>query len=133
MNGFTAQVTAHSEQSLTVAFRFSAPFYEEAIYEDMDYGLLYQYDYYVAQYPDLLEEYGGDSEAILENYVYYDMESEVSAIETFDFGRYYECYQKLLDSYFMGDVAACTMYYIDNDQDGPMLGLGEAVFPEGLE
>ncbi|MDD3335797.1 MAG: CotH kinase family protein [Eubacteriales bacterium] len=132
VNGFAADVTDRSETSVTVNFRFSAPFYEEALYDDVDYGLLFQYDYYVAQYPELLEELDGDRDAILENYVYYDMGSEVSAIETFDYALYYECYQRILDAYFMGDVNACTLFYMDNDQDSPMMGLGEAIYPEGF-
>lgn len=133
VNGCPAQVLAQDDTGLTVRFRFSAPFYEEALYDDVDYGLLFQYDYYIHQYPELLDEYGDDREAILANYVSYDLPMEVSAIETFDYALYYEAYTRLLDNYFMGDAMMSTLFYLDNDQEGPLMGLGEVIYPEGSD
>lgn len=133
VNGCPAQVIDQDETGLTVRFRFSAPFYEAAVYDDVDYGLLFNYDYYIDQYPELLDEYGEDRDAVLANYVDYDLPMEVSAIETFDYALYYEAYTRLLDNYFMGDAMMSTLFYMDNDQEGPLMGLGAPIYPSGLE
>lgn len=128
-NGALAMISSFNEQEMTVVFTFSGPKYEPAVYDDVDFGLLFNYDYYVDQYPELVEEYGDDPYAILENYVYYDLPVGVSAIETFDFERYYEKYDSLLEAYFFSDTYESTLYYLDNDQEELMLGLGERIKP----
>ncbi len=130
INGQPAQVLAVSDTEMTVRFAFSAPVYEPAVYDDVDYGLLYNYHYYIDQYPELLDECGDDPTAILENYVYYDLPSGISAIETFDYDLYYEAYTPVLEEYFFSDTYESTMYYLDNDQDELMLGMGERIVPE---
>ncbi|MBE5802326.1 MAG: hypothetical protein E7319_08575 [Clostridiales bacterium] len=129
VNGTEAQVVAVSDTSMTVRFAFSGPVYVPAVYEDVDYGMLFHYDYYVDQYPELLDEYGDDPEAILENYVYYDLPVGVAAIETFDFDLYYEAYMPVLEAYFFSDTYESTMYYLDNDQPELMRGMGELIAP----
>lgn len=129
VNGQPAQVVNLTDPEMALRFAFTGPVYEPAVYEDVDYGLVYNYHYYVNEYPELLEEYGEDPAAILENYVFYDFSVGISAIESFDFDLFYETYMDLLDAYFSSDTYGCMMYYLDNEEEGPMLGMGEAIVP----
>ncbi len=129
VNGQPATVLSLTDTEMTLRFAFEGPVYEEAVYEGVDYGLVYNYHYYVNEYPELLEEYGEDPAAILENYVFYDFSSGFSGIETFDYDLYYEAYMEELDAYFYSDTYGCMMYYLDNEEEEPLLGLGEVIIP----
>jgi len=122
-------VVSLSDTEMNIRFAFEGPVYKPAEYEGVDYGLVYNYHYYVNEYPELLEEYGEDPAAILENYVCYDFDVGMSAIETFDYDLYYEAYMDMLDAYFYSDTAGCMMYYLDNEEEEPLLGLGEVIIP----
>lgn len=130
VNGQPAEIVALSGDEMTLRFAFSAPVYEPAVYEDVDYGMIYNYHYYVNEYPELLDEYGEDPEAILENYVFYDFSVGISAIESFDFDLFYEAYMDELDAYFSSDTYGCMLYYLENEEEEPMLGMGERIVPE---
>ena len=129
VNGQPATVLSLTDTEMSLRFAFEGPVYEEAVYEDVDYGLVYNYHYYVNEYPELLEEYGEDPAAILENYVFYDFSSGFSGIETFDYDLYYEAYMEELDAYFYSDIYGCMMYYLDNEEEEPLLGLGQVIVP----
>lgn len=129
VNGAQAELLSLSEKEAVVRFTFSGPRYVPAEYEGVDYGLLFDYDYYVDQYPELLEEYGDDPYGILENYVYYDLPVGVSAIESFDYDLYYEAYMPLLEAYFFSDTYESTLFYLSNDQQELMLGMGQRIEP----
>ncbi len=133
VNGAEAQLVSLSEAEAVVTFTFSGSRYVPAEYEGVDYGLLFDYDYYVDQYPELLEECGEDPYALLENYVYYDLPIGISAIESFDYDLYYECYMPLLEAYFFSDTYESTMFYLINDQQELMLGMGERIVPSAEE
>lgn len=129
VNGQPAVVLSRTDTDMALRFAFEGPVYEPAVYEDVDYGLVYNYHYYVNEYPELLEEYGEDPAAILENYVFYDFDVGMSAIDTFDYDLYYETYMDILDAYFGSDTTGCMTYYLDNEEEEPLLGLGEAITP----
>ena len=129
VNGQPAVVLSRTDTDMALRFAFEGPVYEPAVYEDVDYDLVYNYHYYVNEYPELLEEYGEDPAAILENYVFYDFDVGMSAIETFDYDLYYETYMDILDAYFGSDTTGCMMYYLDNEEEEPLLGLGEVMIP----
>lgn len=131
VNGDPAELLSCTENEAKLRFRFMGPFYEPAVYEDFDYGLLYQYDYFIDQCPEVYELYEGDRELTLEEYVWYYLPYEISAIETFDYQAYYDNYPRLLENYFFSDPMASTLFYVENDQNEPMLGLSAPVYPTG--
>ena len=133
VNDTPAHVVSLTDTEMTLRFAFQGPVYEPAEYEGVDYGLVYNYHYYVNEYPELLDEYGDDPAAILENFVYYDLPVGISGIETFDFDLYYEAYMDQLDAYFSSDTYGCMMYYLENEEEEWMLGLGEAIVPGAEE
>lgn len=130
VNGQPVEIVSVTENEMALRFAFSGPVYEPAVYEDVDYGLIYNYHYYVNEYPELLDEYGDDPEAILENYVYYDFSVGISAIESFDFDLFYDAYMDELDAYFSSDTYGCMLYYLENEEEEPMLGMGERIVPD---
>lgn len=129
VNGQPAVVLGLSDTEMILRFAFEGPVYEPAEYEGVDYGLVYNYHYYVNEYPELLEEYGEDPAAILENYVFYDFDVGMSAIETFDYDLYYDTYMEMLDAYYGSDTTGCMLYYLENEEEELMLGLGEVIVP----
>ena len=130
VNGQQAEIVSVTDDEMTLRFAFSGPVYQPAVYEDVDYGLIYNYHYYVNEYPELLEEYGEDPDAILENYVFYDFSIGISAIESFDYDLFYDAYMDELDAYFSSDTYGCMLYYLENEEEEPMLGMGERIVPE---
>lgn len=64
-----------ADGTICVRFTFEDPSYRPVDYYGEDLGLIYNADYYMQQHPEVVEECGGDPEAILE-YFYYDGISE---------------------------------------------------------
>ena len=69
VNGVDAAVTANADGSVTASVLFEDPSYRPAVYEDTDYGLVFDADYYRVHYPDAVAESGEDSQALLAWYV----------------------------------------------------------------
>ena len=69
VNGVDAAVTANADGSVTASVLFEDPSYRPAEYEDTDYGLVFDTDYYRAHYPDAVAEVGEDAQALLAWYV----------------------------------------------------------------
>lgn len=131
VNGCEAEVLERTDEQIIVRFSFQGPVHEPAVYDGIDYGLLYQYDYFVSQYPEIIEWYEDDRELALEEYVLYYLPEGVSGIETFDYEQFYENYEGTLIHYFASDTMSCMLYYLDNDLDELARGLSEPIYPKG--
>lgn len=130
MNLSPMEVLSLDEKSATVRIHFNGPLYTEAIYDDVDYGLLFQYSCFAQRYPEAIEECGDDPQAALEYYVDYYLPEGLSAIETFDYDAFYAYYQATLDENYMGDIYMSTMHYLDYAESQALLGLGEVIYPD---
>ncbi|MBQ7867551.1 MAG: CotH kinase family protein [Clostridia bacterium] len=55
----------HRGDRLTLSVSYEDLYYRPAILDGVDYGPVFDYDYYIDSYPELLENYGDDREAVL--------------------------------------------------------------------
>lgn len=60
---------AVEEGKLVLRFRYEDPSYRPAVLDGVDYGFVFDYDFYTENYPELLEDFGDDREAILRYFV----------------------------------------------------------------
>lgn len=54
------------------------------VYKGVDFSEVYDYSYYIEQYPDLVERFGGDDVAVLEYFVTHGMTKDEKARESYD-------------------------------------------------
>lgn len=52
-------------RSMTLSFTFEDPSYRPAVLDGVDYGMVFNYEYYMDNYPELWDWYGDDREAVL--------------------------------------------------------------------
>ena len=129
VNGCPATITAWDEKTADVVYRFSAPCYEPAIFEDVDYGLIYNYDFFVSMNPDEIAMLDSDDpETVLEHFAA-NLGSELPAIETYDSQTFIANYEKQMDAYYMCDPEGCALYYLENCLTEDLLGMAEPVRP----
>ena len=69
VNGEAYPVKPSADGSLRLSFTFEDPSYRPAVLDGVDYGYVYRYEDYVETYPELLDEYGDDREAVLRYFV----------------------------------------------------------------
>ena len=53
------------DNELFVTVRYEDPTYRPAVLDGVDYGHVFDYEYYTDSYPELIDEYGDDREAVL--------------------------------------------------------------------
>lgn len=58
---------------LTVSLYVQDPSYRPFWYDDMDYGMIFDWEYYASSYPSVAEECGNDPEAMLEHFLEEDI------------------------------------------------------------
>jgi len=69
VNGTDIPVTHNDDGSLSLSVLFADPSYRVAEYDDTDYGLVFNPEYYAEHYPDVVAEVGDDPEALLAYFV----------------------------------------------------------------
>ncbi len=69
VNGVAVNVTTNEEDEVTASVWFEDPSYRPAVFEDTDYGLVFDADYYRAHYPEVVAQAGEDAQALLSWYV----------------------------------------------------------------
>lgn len=131
VNGCPVQAQQCDTATALLRFTFSAPRYEPAVYEDVDYGLLYQYDYFVAHNPEAVEEAGADDpDTMLAYYVSDGMAGELQGIETYISQAFIDNYYSQMDAYFMCDPWSCADYYLQNAVAENLLGMEQEARPQ---
>ncbi len=131
VNGDPVTMLSADESAALVRFTFSAPKYEQALADGDDYGMLYQYDYFVAHNPEIVEECGTDDpETMLNYYVSSGLYEELTGIETYVPEEFIANYYDLLDAYFMGDAESCAQYYRENVVTEDLLGMEQEAYPD---
>lgn len=131
VNGHPVDLTSHDTEHVTLSYSFFGPTFEPAFYDGIDYALVYQYDFFVKQNPEVVEECGTDEpEAMLEYFAYYGIGEGLRAISTFDVEAFIANYERILDRYYMLDVESCTLHYLENCYRENLLGIPEPVKPE---
>ncbi len=133
VNGHPVALLSKDKERCTFAYRFVGPTFAPAVFEDVDYALLYNYDYFLEQNPDVADEVGDDPADVLEYYVSYGMADGLIAIETFDPEVFIANYEKKMEEYYMLDVGMCTTHYLEHCHDENLLGMEAPVYPEPVE
>lgn len=67
-----------------LTLQFEDPSYRPAVLDGVDYGHVFDYEYYIDSYPELLDEYGEDREEVLRYFVEEGMDLGDCAAEFFD-------------------------------------------------
>ncbi|NLI21149.1 MAG: hypothetical protein GX418_06335 [Clostridiales bacterium] len=126
VNGDPVTVIRRDARNAEIRFSFGGPKYEPAVYDGVDYGMLYQYDYFVAHNPDVAEAEGTDDpDAMLAYFADYGMAEELRGIETYDSEAFIERYYSRMDAYFMCDPWSCADYYRQFVITEDLLAMGE--------
>lgn len=69
VNGTVVPYTRNTDGSVMARVWFDDPSYRPAVYEDTDYGLVFDAAYYAARYPEVVAAVGEDARALLAYYV----------------------------------------------------------------
>lgn len=133
INGYAVEILSLDEKRVVAAFCFQGPTFVPAIYDGVDYALIYNYDYFLAVNPEVIDECGDIPEDVLEYYVNYGIGDGLRAIETFDPETFIDNNQKKMERYYMCDVEMCTLYYLENCYAEDLMGMDEAVLPAPAE
>ena len=86
VNGQEVPVERREDGTLRVACAFEDPGYRPAVLDGVDYGAVFDFDYFADSYPELLEECGGSREAALAYFVTTGMDEGMLGNEFFDPG-----------------------------------------------
>lgn len=84
----------------------------ETVYEDRDYSLVYNFEYYINTYEDIKNAYEDDEKAALEHFVKWGMAEGRQARENFNVHTYKNRYADLRAAY-QKDLRKYYMHYID--------------------
>ena len=86
VNGQEVPFERREDGTLRVACAFEDPGYRPAVLDGVDYGAVFDFDYFADSYPELLEECGGSREAALAYFVTTGMDEGMLGNEFFDPG-----------------------------------------------
>lgn len=84
---------------LSLSFTFEDSSYRPAVLDGVDYGYVYRYEDYVEAYPELLDEYGDDREAVLRYFVQEGMDLGDVANAFFDPMQVFEASERDAERY----------------------------------
>lgn len=87
------------------------------IYGGVDYGDVYDYEYYITRYKDLAAIYSGDYAGALKHFVQCGMNEGRQAKGTFNVYAYKDHYQDELYRVFRDDLKSYYMHYIEYGKD----------------
>lgn len=79
--------------------------------DGINYSDVYDYDYYIANNPDVYNAFGDDSEAVLNHFIVYGMSEGRTAKSTFNVNVYKSLYGDLRDA-FGDDTKSYYLHYI---------------------
>lgn len=134
VNGAPVTLLTSDGHTATVRFTFSGTKYEPADYYGDDYGMLYQYDYFVAHNPAVVEECGTDDpEEMLDYFVSSGLYDELCGIETYVPQAFINNYYSMLNAYYMADPEMCAEHYREYYQEEDLLGMEQEIVPEVIE
>ena len=99
---------------VAASFAEDAPAVQKiTVYNGINYGLVYDYDYYIAHNQDVLNAYGGDPKLTIEHFVTHGMNEGRQASEQFDVRSYINAYRDLRTA-FGNDTKNYYIHYIYN-------------------
>ena len=108
--------------------------YEPAIYNGVDYGPVYNYEYYINRYPDLKAAFGSNKDAALAHFVNNGMREGRQASEDFDVFSYKNSYPDLKKA-FGNDLPSYYKHYLNNGiKEGrtKTTGVTEILYPDTI-
>ena len=85
---------------------------EKNIYNKIDYSLVYKYDYYKENYPDIAQSCNYNKYDMLKYFIDYGMSQGQRASEDFDVNVYYRTYEDLRQT-FGGNLKRYYQHYIE--------------------
>lgn len=129
VNGTTIPFTRNPDGSISLSVQFADPSYRVADYDDTDYGLVFNPDYYAEHYPEVVAEVGDDPEALLAYYVENGMEEGQVANAFFDPAEILEKMPDVEES--LGDATEDLIWFFtDAGYTDWMSRMGKTFTPE---
>ena len=101
------------------------------IYNGIDYSAVYDYNYYITQYPDVKNAFNGDPAKTLAHFVNHGMKEGRQAIATFNVTSYAYRYYDLRKAY-KNDLAKYYLHYINNGKKEGRIATGTTTMQSGL-
>ncbi len=87
------------------------------IYNGVDYGAVYSFNYYIENYGDIYANYRNNPEGAIEHFVNYGMNEGRQAVATFDAKSYRNRYQDLRCIFGFNDLPKYYMHYIESGKN----------------
>lgn len=100
-------------------------------YNGVDYSAVYDYNYYVSKYPDMVRTFGDDDVAILAHFVNHGMEEGRQAKEDFNVYTYRRRYKDLRQN-FGYDLEAYYLHYMNHGKAEKRIGNGTVERLDGV-
>lgn len=102
-----------------------------AVYNGVDYGAVYNYDYYISRYPDLKAAFGNDKDAALAHFVNCGIDEGRRGCENFDVSSYRNANYDLKKAYG-NDLRAYYIHYINygKNEGRVTTGVTEVLYPD---
>ena len=129
VNGTPVPCVRGEDGALTVTVRFYDPSYRPAEYEDTDYGLVFDAQYYAAHCPEAAAAAGGDAQALLAYYVNTGIGAFDQANAFFDPAAVMAQAPEIADLYGDGGDAP-VQYFLDGGYEDLMSMMGQWFTPE---
>ena len=95
----------------------------ETVYEGIDYSPVYDYEYYIENYPDIKAAFENDDMAALSHFVNNGMHEGRQGCSGFDVNSYRKCYADLRKA-FGDDLKQYYIHYITNGKNEGRIGTG---------
>ena len=101
------------------------------VYNGVDYALVYDYDFYIANNADVAKEFKGNDAAALQHFVEYGMKEGRQAISSFNVNTYKNRYPDLRAAY-LRDLPSYYRHYITCGYSEGRSGAGNAAISTGI-
>lgn len=119
----TAVVTAQTAEGITATCTIRIVSNKPTVYQNVDYGLIYDFNFYTATYPYVKEQYGNNPEGALEHFVTVGIPSGEQGIADFNVLGYANFYPDLRAKYG-NDLLKIAEHYIKHGYNENRNGVG---------
>ena len=130
-SGSDSKSSGSSKNSGKTSTSTTSKTYASAVYNGIDYGAVFDYDYYINKYPDLKAAFGSNKQAALEHFVNNGMYEGRQGRAEFDVNSYRNANIDLKMA-FGQDIRAYYLHYINNgiNEGRVATGVTEILHPD---
>lgn len=128
VNGTQIPYRKNLDNSITACVKFEDPSYRTAEYNNVDYGLTFNADYYIAHYPEIVADVGNDPDRLLSYYVENGIAEGQVANAFFNPKEIFDCLPDVAE--MLGeDYEMITFFYLEAGYQDWMNRMGKIFKP----